>query len=183
MYTGRSLFNVKRLILLGLMALVLSTSLVLSTGVVSAQTTSLTRATTHATASCYNTGCDGKDPIAMRCDSNVITPHAATSSDLGGGLLETVALRYSSACGAAWADVYFNEPLPYTWAYGNAIITRNNDGRQFDCAHGGNGIVLPSQTSCYSGMVGDAGALNSWAAAMYRTDSTSWQQKAGTASF
>lgn len=176
---GKSLFNVKRLILLGLMALVLSTSLVLTTGVASAHTTS----PKLATASCYNTGCDGQSPLRTGCVNDARDIYSATSGDLGGGLRETVILRFSSTCAAAWAKVSFNQSLP-SGSYGNAIITRNTDKRQYDCTTGDD-IVYPGQTSCFSGMVGDYGSITSWAAGMYRTNSpnTAWHQVAGTSSY
>ena len=178
MYTGRNPFNVKRLILLGLMALVLSTSLVLTTGVASAQTTS----SASAAVSCWNFSCDGQNPSSKGCVNDARDIYAATSGDLGGGLRETIILRFSSACAAAWAFVFTSEPLAPSYDNGNAIITRNSDGRQYDCAHGGDGIILADQTSCYSGMVGDAGGFTSWAAAMYTTGGP-WQEVAHTASY
>jgi hypothetical protein len=174
---GKSLFKVKRLMVLGLLALVLGTSLALSTGVASAHPT----APKLAAASCYNTSCDGQSPLRTGCVNDARDIYSATSGDLGGGLYETVILRFSSTCAAAWAKVSFNKSLP-SGSYGNAIITRNTDNAQVDCTYGDD-IVYPGQTSCFSGMVGDYGSITSWAAGMYRTGKTAWHQVAGTSSY
>lgn len=187
MQKKRSLFDVQRLMVLGLTALVLCTSLALTTGVASAKAISLKPAT--ASPLCYSRGsstlppCDGENPIESNCDSNVSTLYPTTSQDLGGGLKETVALRYSSACGAIWADVYLNKPMP-SLQWGNAIITRKGTTTQYDCgSSGGNGIIAPSQTSCYTAMLGDAGANYAWGAAMFQLGFSPWKEVARTPSY
>ncbi len=54
MHTGKSLFNVKHLMVLVLLVLVLSASLVLTTGVVSAHTASPALATTGSSSWVYH---------------------------------------------------------------------------------------------------------------------------------
>jgi hypothetical protein len=169
---------IKRMMPLGLMFLMLSTIVVFTTGVASAHTAS----PSLATASCYNTGCDGKNPVSSGCDNDAQTKYTATSADLGGGLRATISLRYSATCLAAWAKVVFNKSMP-SGHYGDAIVARNSDNRQQDCIEaGGNGKVWPGQTSCYSGMVGDGFSLTSYAAGFYWSPSA-WKQVATTASY
>lgn len=174
------MFNIKRMMSLGLMLLMLSTMVVFTTGVASARATS----PSLVAVSCYNTSCDGQNPVSTGCDSDAVTKYTATSGDLGGGLRATVYLRYSVACLAAWAKVVFNQPMP-SGHYGNAVVARNSPySRQQDCIEaGGNGKVWPGQTSCYSGMVGDGYQLTSFAAAFYWSSSTSWKQVATTYSY
>lgn len=176
---GRKIVSIKHLMSLTFMLLMLISMLVFTTGVASAQTTTRTL----AAASCYNTSCDGQSPLGTSCVNDARDIYSATSGDLGGGLYETVILRFSSTCAAAWAKVSFNKSLP-SGSYGNAIVTRNTDNAQADCTYG-DGIVYPGQTSCFSGMVGDYGSITSWAAGMYRTNNpnTAWHQVAGTASY
>lgn len=177
MHKERSLFNVKRLMSLTLMLLMLSSMLVLTTGVASAKSTTRTL----AAASCHDTKCDGQSPLSTGCVNDARDIYSATSGDLGGGLYETVILRFSSTCVAAWAKVSFNKSLP-SGVYGNAIITRNTDNAQVDCTYG-DGIVDPGQTSCFSGMLGDYGSTTSWAAGMTHNSNTAWHQVANTASY
>ncbi|WP_201380648.1 DUF2690 domain-containing protein [Ktedonobacter sp. SOSP1-52] len=165
---GKRMLTLKRFMLLGLMLAMLSTLFVFTTkaGVASAHTTT----TAHAAASCYNTSCDGKSPLSG-CDIDAVTKHTATSGDLGGGLKATVSLRYSVACGSAWAQVVFNKPLTSPHG-GNATIKRNNDGKSYSCASAnGNGLVAVTQTSCFSAMVGDAYSNTAFASAQYYTGS------------
>jgi hypothetical protein len=168
------MFSIKRLISLGLTLLMLSTMLVFSAGVASAHTAS------PKTTGCYSTSCDGKSPVSMNCDSTAQTIYSAQSGDLGGGLKATASLRYSTTCGAAWAKVTFNKAMP-SGHNGDANIVRNST--VYDCATaGGNGEVLPGQTSCYTSMVGDLGTT-SYAAAFYWSSSTLWKQVATTTSY
>jgi len=137
-------------------------------------------AQTHrAQVGCYGYSCDGKNPIAMGCDADAWYEYTDTGS--AGLSTAAISLRFSPACGAAWALVKFDSPLE--GEVGNAIITRNNDGRQYDCANGGNGIVLRGQTSCYSGMVGDADyTLSAYASGMYNYGS-GWIRACSTPSY
>lgn len=149
------------------MAVVLSTSLALTTEIASAKTTAPTRAA--GTAYCGGS-CDGKDPYNMNCyndasDFYTNTTWASPPTNYLPGIAETIVIRYSYSCHAAWAKVTFSRPLPSGW-HGNAIVTRTSDNRQFDCAHGGNDIVYPGQTSCYSGMVDDGPYTSAWSAGM-----------------
>ncbi|GCE15545.1 DUF2690 domain-containing protein [Tengunoibacter tsumagoiensis] len=181
MHKGRNMFNVKRLVLFGLMALVLCTALALNTGAASAHATVPTRSA--ALVYCgggTGVSCDGKDPIQWNCYLDAIDKYDATSSDLG-GLTEDIILRYSPTCGSAWALVIFSDRVP-SGHYGNAIITRTSDNRQYDCTTGDK-IVYPGQTSCYSGMVDDPDWTTAWAAGMYRTGSNSWIREARTQAF
>ncbi|MEU6424621.1 DUF2690 domain-containing protein [Microbispora sp. NPDC046973] len=57
-----------------------------------------TLAPDSALASCYNTGCNGRDPIAEGCADAVTTYALSTSL----GRLER---RYSSTCNASWARI------------------------------------------------------------------------------
>lgn len=177
MLKGRNMFNVKRLVLFALMALVLSTSLALTTGVASAHTTFPTRTATLVYCGGTGISCDGKDPIQWNCYLDAIDKYDATSPDLGGGLRADIILRYSPRCGSAWALVIFSDRMP-SGHYGNAIITRTSDKRQYDCTTGDK-IVYPGQTSCYSGMVDDPDWTTAWAAGMW-IGSNSWQEKAHT---
>lgn len=175
---GKRMFRMKHMMLLGLLLLMLSTMVVFTTGVASAQTTSPAR----AAVSCYNTSCDGHDPVSSGCDSDAQTKYTATSNDLGGGLRATISLRYSVACLAAWGKVTFNQSMP-SGHYGDAYIARNSDNKQYDCIMaGGNGKVWPGQTSCYSGMVGDGFSLTAYAAGFYWSP-YAWKQVATTASY
>jgi hypothetical protein len=172
------MFRIKHMISLGLLLLMLSTMLVFTTGVASAHTTSPSR----AAGVCYDTSCDGQNPISMGCTTDARNIYVATTSDLGGGVRATLYLRYSNQCGAAWAQVWFSS-MP-SGHYGNAWIVQNQGNRRYNCASaGGNGEVLPGQTSCYSAMVGDAQSTeHAWAAAQYWTNGA-WKQVATTATW
>lgn len=160
---GKSLFTVRHLMLLGVMALLLGTSLAF-TAVASAKTASPTRAA--ATWHCGGT-CDGKNPVQYGCSADA-TDHYP---NYNASYAEHIVIRYSSACGAAWAKVWFDYTLSAN-NYGNAIVTRTSDNRQFDCVTG-NGIVLPGQSSCYSGMLNDD-STTAWGAGMYNISNTGW---------
>ncbi|WP_201394719.1 DUF2690 domain-containing protein [Ktedonobacter sp. SOSP1-52] len=172
------MFNIKRMISLGLMLLMLSTMLVFTTGVASAHTTS----TAVAAASCYDTGCDGQNPISKGCVNDAQNIYIAPTSDLGGGLRATLYLRYSQTCRAAWAQIWFSPSMP-SGQYGDAGIERNGDGKYYECnASGGNGWVAPGQTSCYSPMVGDAYPKTAFALGFHWTNGT-WHEVVTTASY
>lgn len=171
----------KHMISLGLILLMLSTMLVFTTKVASAQTAS----PTIAAASCYDTGCDGKSPVSTGCENDAITEYTYANpyNYIGGGLIATVYLRFSRACQATWAKVVFNQALA-SGHYGDATITRDDSTRKrYHCDDtGGNGWVLPGQTSCYTPMLGDAYPKRSWASSWYWTNST-WNEVGSTASY
>ena len=172
LHRKKSLFQ--RLMLLGLMALVLSTALTLTTRVASAKTTSSMRVAASSTSyGCWNTGnstlpsCDGRSPISTGCTQGAFTARSATSGFLSGGVMETVNLRFNSTCQSAWAEITFNYALP-SFHYGNGAIHRLNDNTEYWCSDsGGNGSVLPGQSSCYTPMVGDSGTFLSIADGFY----------------
>lgn len=92
---------------------------------------------------------------------------SATSGFLSGGVMETVNLRFSQACWSVWAEVTFNYALP-PLHYGNGAVHRLTDNTEYWCSDsGGNGTVLPGQSSCYTPMVGDYGTLISIADGFY----------------
>lgn len=166
----------KRLMLLGLVVLMISTSFILTTGTASAKTTTHMRAAAYATAYC-GWSCDGENPIFMGCTTGSVgtyyinTAVAVPAVSIYPEYDETIEIRYSYVCHAAWALVIFNRPLPSGYL-GNAIITRNSDNQQVDCTVpgrglGGNGIVTSGQTSCYSGMLDDGPTTSTWAAGMF----------------
>lgn len=180
MHKQRNLFNSRRLMLLGLMALVLSTSLALTTGVASAKTASPTRAVTSSLASCFANGCDGANPISTGCYKDAQTEEFNVGAAPGVlGLTATIYLRYSSYCKTAWAKIVFSSALPSGYR-GNAIITRNLDNRQYDCTTG-YGVVLAGQTSCYSGMVYVA-YTTAYAAGMFLSIGGNWLEFTRTTS-
>jgi hypothetical protein len=55
-------------------------------------------------ASCYGATCTYKDPIAQGCSNDAVTIY--TVNGVGAWGSGTLQLRYSYACGAAWAKVY-----------------------------------------------------------------------------
>src|SRR5437879_3702542 len=116
MHTKRNLFNMKRLMLLGLMALVLSTALTLTTGVASAKTAS--------TASSY------ANPVTSGCDKDAQTVQWNVGAIPGVlGATGMIYLRYSPHCQTEWAKVVLDHPLPSGYEV-NAIVTRNYDSQQ-----------------------------------------------------
>ena len=164
MHKKSSLFIMKRLMLLGLMALMLSTSLALTTGIASAKTTSSARAA--ATTGCYSRGdsthrsCDGQNPESMGCwgTSTLYIDNYNSYWHM------KIFAYYSPTCDAAWAGATFDSPKG-PGVYGDAIVTRTSDNKQFDCTTGDQ-IIYPGQTYCYSGMVGGGGG---WGAGMINT--------------
>jgi hypothetical protein len=157
------MFNVRRFVSLGLAALMLILGcgiLFTSTGVASAHAAVSAVALT-ANVSCYNTSCDGKSPVSTGCSSGAITLETSTSGDLGGGLKVTINLRFSDACGSAWAQEVFNKAVPSN-VRGYADLWRPSTSSDVNCNNsGGDGDVLPGQTSCYSPMLGDYGSTKS----------------------
>lgn len=181
---GNLLFYGKHLMLLGLMAMMLCTSLVLTAGIASAKTT--TSALASGKLFCGGS-CDGKNPVYEDCYADAQSYYTNTAwavlpTNYLPGIEETITIRYSYSCRAAWATVKFSRPLPSGW-HGNAIITRTSDNRQFDCAHGGNDIVYPGQTSCYSGMVDDGSYTTAWAAGMSDAGNGWWEVVRSTGAF
>lgn len=174
LHRKRSLFQ--RLMFLGLMALVLSTALTLTTGVASAKTASPTRA---ATTYPY----DGQNPISTGCYKDAQTERSNTGIVIWSDLetTYTISLNFSYVCHTSWAKIVLDSVLPLGYQ-ANAIVTRNNDERQYDCTTG-NGVVLAGQTSCYSGMVYDGAGFSAYAAAMFLKIGSTWQSGAHTLSF
>jgi len=157
------MFNVRRFVSLGLAALMLILGcgiLFTSTGVASAHA-AVSAVNLTANASCYNTSCDGKSPVSTGCSSGATTLSTSTSGDLGGGLKVTINLRYSGTCGAAWGQEVFNKAVPSN-VRGHAELYRLSNHSDVTCnSSGGDGQVLPGQTSCYSPMLGDYGSTTS----------------------
>src|ERR1700753_22642 len=155
--------KVRRFVSLGLAALMLVLGcgiLFTSTGVASAHAT-ISAANLMANVSCYNTSCDGKSPVSTGCSTGAITLATSTSGDLGGGLKVTINLRFSDACGSAWAQEVFNKAVPSN-VQGDADLWRPSTSSEVTCnSSGGDGDVLPGQTSCYSPMLGDYGSTKS----------------------
>lgn len=59
---------------------------------------------TAATAvTCNGNSCDGEDPVAAGCTSGAIA-YAEASVTMGTGLVNSVAVYYSPACGAGYAE-------------------------------------------------------------------------------
>jgi hypothetical protein len=156
-------FASRRFASLGIAALMLMLScgaFFASTGVASAHAGG-SAVNSTASVSCSNYSCDGKNPITTGCSSDAIVPVPSQSADLGGGLTVTIYLRWSYACGAAWAVEVFNQPVPSN-VRGDARLWRKDsasayNGSSVSCqSSGGNGKILPGQTSCFSAMLGDA---------------------------
>lgn len=103
---------------------------------------------------------EGQSPISTGCDDTAFTASSASIKNGSGTTIGTIYLRYSSNCQTAWAKVVFNSSMPSGY-YGNAFIHKYNSDKSiklksYDCASsGGNGKVLPGQTSCYTPMVYD----------------------------
>lgn len=169
------MFNIKRMTTLGLMFLLLSTMLVFTTGVASAHTASPTRgATTYP----Y----DGQNPISTGCYKDAQTEQSASGAVISPAFAMTyiVDLNFSLACHAAWAKIVLQNPLPSGYQ-ADAIVTRNNDERQYDCTTG-NLVVTAGETSCFSGMVYDPAGFSAYAAAMFLKIGETWQQGVHTLS-
>ena len=156
------MLNVRRFVSLGIAALMLLLScgaFFTSTGVASAHAGVSNR---MASVSCSNYYCDGMDPISTGCSNDAITPPNESSGPyyLGGNLTVTISLRFSAACGAAWALEVFNQPVPSN-VRGDGRLWRKDtnslyNGDSVSCeSPGGNGEILPGQTACYSAMLGD----------------------------
>lgn len=167
----RKIFSIKCVMSLGLMLLLLCTMQVFTTGVASAHTASPTLA---AAQSPCGGSCDGKNPHSQGCDASAISKYQTHVTDSLDDIGASIVIRYSTACKAAWALISFDRTLP-DYYYGNAIITRTTDNRQFDCTSG-NDIVYPGQRSCYSGMVDDGPGISAWAAAMDNYNGGPWSE-------
>lgn len=171
MYKERKIFSLKHVMSLGLMLLLLSTMQVFTTGVASAHTASPTPA---AASRFCGSSCDGKNPHSQGCDASAEDEYQTNVTDQLVGVSGYIVIRYSTVCKAAWALISFNTTLP-DYTYGNAIITRTTDNRQFDCTTG-DAIVSPGQRSCYSGMVDDGAGTSAWAAAMDNYNGSPWSE-------
>ncbi|MFC0862479.1 DUF2690 domain-containing protein [Sphaerimonospora cavernae] len=106
---------------------------------VPASATPSTQAPNSALAGCYNTGCNGRDPIDQGCTDAITTYSLSTSL----GRLEH---RYSSTCNASWARITgasagtwfyvqtcygpyvqtYNVPSSYASAYTDMVPGRDN---------------------------------------------------------
>lgn len=171
MYKGKKIFSLKHVMSLGFMLLLLSTMQVFTTGVASAHTASPTLA---AALPFCGGSCDGKNPHSQGCDASAVDKYQTHVTDQLEGISAYIDIRYSIDCEAAWALISFDQTLP-DYTYGNAIITRTTDNRQFDCASG-DAIVYPGQRSCYSGMVDDGDGTSAWAAAMDNYNGSPWSE-------
>lgn len=114
--------------------------------------------------SCTDDGCNGKSPVSTGCSATTLVTHQATFSTHGGGYAEFV---FSATCHAAWGFIHFNTAIP-SGHTGDAGIA-NNEGAVYLCEEGGNNVVEPGQTSCYTGMVGDGSSETAWATGFYDT--------------
>ncbi|MFJ8435528.1 DUF2690 domain-containing protein [Kitasatospora sp. NPDC094019] len=56
-------------------------------------------AVTRATAGCYGSSCNGKDPVDMGCNTDAYTVESAYSAK------GTIELRYSPSCRSNWARI------------------------------------------------------------------------------
>lgn len=70
-----------------------------------------------AAASCYNTGCEGRDPYASGCNSNYYAVYTKAVYNGGGGFLGYVKLMYSNSCGANWAQVESAVGVTSLWGH------------------------------------------------------------------
>ncbi|MCH5584688.1 YjfA family protein [Shimazuella sp. AN120528] len=96
---------------------------------------------------------DGKSPVATGCNNTGWSPKSTTFSY--NGISGTVYLMFSSSCKTAWAFVKLNKALPKGYNV-QGWINRTKDQKIMGCStSGGNGDILPGQTTCYSGMVYD----------------------------
>ncbi|MFE9448886.1 DUF2690 domain-containing protein [Streptomyces sp. NPDC006739] len=99
---------------------------------------------------------DGTSPASTGCANDGTTVASAPMKNAA-GTMGTIELRYSLTCHTAWARLTLN----YTqFACGNAsagyacataVITRNNDGRQYTCT------IHQGETQCYTPQVYDKG--------------------------
>ncbi|WP_437302835.1 DUF2690 domain-containing protein [Sorangium sp. So ce388] len=66
----------------------------------------------QAVVSCTGTGCNGRDPVAMGCYADAVTPTNPSLArkyirdSTSGATLGYVEMRYSRACSAQWGRVY-----------------------------------------------------------------------------
>ncbi|GHO87916.1 serine/threonine protein kinase [Dictyobacter formicarum] len=111
---------------------------------------------------------DGQNPTTYTVGGHTCAATQSNSTQQSfnvGGITGTLYFQFSYTCHAAWAKVVFSNPVPKN--YGNAKIVRNNDGKYYTCANGGNGVVASGQTSCYTGMVYDGPAQTASAYASF----------------
>ncbi|WP_051272182.1 DUF2690 domain-containing protein [Shimazuella kribbensis] len=116
---------------------------------------------------------DGKNPYATGCSSTEVTKYSKSFSyqyTYGKYISGTVYLKFSTSCKTAWSYVKINSALPSGY-FIDGTVTRNTDGKFYRCEDGGNGAILPGQTSCYSGMVYDLDPNTAYASAtIYKVD-------------
>ncbi|HEU5374644.1 MAG TPA: DUF2690 domain-containing protein [Ktedonobacteraceae bacterium] len=106
----------------------------------------------HAQASCVDDGCDGANPVSTGCATGATVERTASFSTHGGGVVELV---FNLSCHAGWGFIRFNSVMS-SGHTGDAQIFRLTDSASQLCSNaGGNGVVLPGQTTCHSGMLGD----------------------------
>jgi hypothetical protein len=146
------MFNLKRMIMLGFLALALNLAAFVfpSTGIASAHTTTAA----IAAASCTYNGCDHKSPVSTGCENSAVI-EKSDSGTLSNGITVTIQLQFSTSCHAAWGREVFSKKLPSGYQ-GHAELVRKNDLADALCSDaGGDGDVLPGQSVCYTSMLGD----------------------------
>lgn len=176
--------NVRRILSLGLMMVMLCAAMFVFPSPASAHVTSAAHAmkVSVATASCTDDTCNGQSPVTTGCENDAVTERSATSNDLGGGLRATIHLNFSPTCHAAWAKEEFNKAL-LSGTIGDAGIVNRNRKDYFCQSPGGNGVVEPMQTTCYTPMLGDGpGEATVVAAFYFPKGANNWQQVAITTS-
>lgn len=67
----------------------------------------------NAVVSCYGSSCDGQDPGATGCETDATTVASSNVTTTSGGVIGTIAIRYSAACRAAWARTSISVLSPY----------------------------------------------------------------------
>ncbi|MEC0681393.1 DUF2690 domain-containing protein [Bacillus haynesii] len=94
-----------------------------------------------------------------------------------------VVLKFSSVCKTAWAKMTLDKAVS-SGLETDAYVKRNKDGKELSCSSaGGNGKVLPEQTSCYTPMVYDLDPRSSYAMGKYYQPSTGALTYACTSSY
>ncbi|MGN9866122.1 DUF2690 domain-containing protein [Bacillus swezeyi] len=126
---------------------------------------------------------DGKSPYYNNCASSGTTKATARLIDANNKQFGIVELKFSSVCKTAWAKITLDKAVPSGWE-ANAYVKRNTDGKELNCSSsGGNGKVLPGQTSCYTPMVYDLDPRSSYAMGRYYNPSTGALTYAYTSSY
>ncbi|AUI57319.1 DUF2690 domain-containing protein [Amycolatopsis sp. BJA-103] len=93
-------------------------------------------------ASCYGAACYGKNPITAGCNQDAVTIYVAGVSSL------SVELRYSGACGAAWARIH--------GLVNDHGFAQNSQGHFA-------GAEIISGTAAFSNMVNDESGVTAYA--------------------